>query len=84
MWDSCSRRYADRYGDSGGAVHSAFRTTSHGTGVTAYGVQSGCTYPVNEVCRIDLGGCSVYSHLGWIRTELGVATCTNLNPCPHP
>lgn len=76
--------YADRFGDSGGPVHSAVHTTNDRTGVTALGIQSGCTYLVNEICRIDLGGYSVYSHLGWIRAELGVTTCTELSPCPYP
>jgi hypothetical protein len=65
--------YASQYGDSGGATHSPL-----GSGVTAYGVQSGCTNMVGTVCQ----GYGVYSHIGYIVAELGVTVCTLSNPCP--
>jgi hypothetical protein len=59
--------YAGQYGDSGGAVHGGYTSN----GVLAYGVQSGCTNLVNNVCE----GLNVYSSIARIMVELGVYVC---------
>jgi hypothetical protein len=68
--------YASQYGDSGGATHSGYTPS----GVTAYGVQSGCTNPDQStgVCL----GYGVYSHIARIGVELGILTCSTQYPCP--
>jgi hypothetical protein len=66
--------YSSAYGDSGGAVHSAFVNP----GVMAYGGHSGCTsLGADGVCR----GRGVYSHIARITQELGVSVCRTASPC---
>jgi hypothetical protein len=67
--------FANAYGDSGGAVHSAFT----GRGVVAYGVESGCTYmPNGDTCS----GYGIYSHIARVLSELGGwYVCSSITPC---
>jgi streptogrisin C len=67
--------FANAYGDSGGAVHSAFT----GRGVVAYGVESGCTWmPNGDTCS----GLGIYSHIANVLSELGSwSVCSAITPC---
>lgn len=71
-------------GDSGGAIHSPLINS----GVTAYGVQSGCedfTPPPGGVAGCEtweVNGRGIYSHIYRVRTELGVTICSQVSPCP--
>lgn len=67
-------------GDSGGAVHSTYSSS----GVTAYGVQSGCEdYGGIAGCEPgEVSGRGIYSHIYRVQTELGVTVCTTASPCP--
>ena len=60
--------YSSAYGDSGGAVHSAFVNP----GVTAYGGHSGCTNLGGDGTCLGRG---IYSHIHYIQIELGVSVC---------
>jgi hypothetical protein len=66
--------YSSAFGDSGGAVHSAFVNP----GVTAYGGHSGCTNLAGDGTCIGRG---VYSHIARITQELGVSVCRTGNSC---
>lgn len=80
--------FAAYNGDSGGAVHSPYQVcqtpTCPGSGVVAYGVQSGCEdFGGVEGCEPgEVSGRGIYSHIYRVRTELGVALCTISAPCP--
>lgn len=67
--------FANKYGDSGGAVHGAFT----GRGVVALGVESGCTYmPDGDTCS----GYGIYGHIARVLSELdGWFVCSALTPC---
>jgi hypothetical protein len=75
-------------GDSGGAVHSPYQTCQTpvcpGSGVVAYGVQSGCEdLGGPEGCNPgEPNGRGIYSHIYRVRTELAVTLCTITAPCP--
>jgi hypothetical protein len=71
--------YANKVGDSGGAVHSAMYPPYNR--VKAYGIQSGCTdvAPDGVTCE----GHGIYSHIYHVRLDMGVTVCSVLNPCPQ-
>ncbi|HYN50794.1 MAG TPA: hypothetical protein VES62_07695 [Thermoleophilaceae bacterium] len=69
--------YANKTGDSGGAVHSAKLPPSNR--VIAYGVESGCTAISGDTCV----GWGIYSHIYHASLDMGVTVCSVVNPCPQ-